>query len=328
MAGRPQKGRYREFYQCDADIIGSDSLLNELELIQVFDEVLTKLGLSDFTIKFNNRKILSGIAEVIGRAEMLTSITIAMDKLDKIGKEKVLYEMRQQGISQEELKKLEPVFDLNQADNETTLDRLKDYLKDSKSGIRGIDEITEVLDYLKAAPLSKAKLELDVTLARGLNYYTGAIFEVVAGGVKMGSICGGGRYDDLTGIFGLKGMSGVGISFGADRIYDVMEELSLFPPSVSNSTKMLLVNFGEKECKELLPLLVELRKAGIAAELYPDAAKLGKQFKYADQKKIKWVIIAGEEERKKGMVQLKNMTNGEQEEVNPDELKEKLKKHG
>ena len=310
-ADRPQKGRYREFYQCDADIIGSDSLLNEVELIKIFDEVLSELGLQDFSIKMNNRKILSGIAEVIGRPDKIVDITVAIDKLEKIGIEKVNEELSQKGLSDVEINQIQPLFELN-GDNDLVINKLKEYLEVSKVGLEGIAEIEKILATVNCWSLKKAKLEVDVTLARGLDYYTGAIFEVVSNEVKMGSICGGGRYADLTGIFGLKDMSGVGISFGADRIFDVMEELKLFPEKLSQSTKLLFINFGEKEENYVLPLLEKAREQGIRAELYPDAAKMKKQMKYADQKEIPYVIMVGEEEMKSGQLTLKNMKSGEQ----------------
>ncbi len=318
-ADRPQKGRYREFYQCDADIIGSDSLLNEVELIKIFDEVLSELGLQDFSIKMNNRKILSGIAEVIGRPDKIVDITVAIDKLEKIGIEKVNEELSQKGLSETEINQIQPLFELN-GDNDLVISKLKEYLKSSEVGLEGIAEIEKILATVNCWSLKKAKLEMDVTLARGLDYYTGAIFEVVSNEVKMGSICGGGRYADLTGIFGLKDMSGVGISFGADRIFDVMEELKLFPEKLSQSTKLLFINFGEKEENYVLPLLEKAREQGISAELYPDAAKMKKQMKYADQKEIPYVIMVGEEEMKSGQLTLKKMKSGEQSRLDFTEI--------
>jgi len=313
-ADRPQKGRYREFFQCDADIIGSNSLLNELELIQIFDEVLSNLGLSDFSIKINNRKILSGIAEVIGRPDQIVDLTIAIDKLDKIGKENVLKELQSKGFKDADITQIEPLFALD-GTNAEILQMLEDYLKDSDIGLKGIEELKEVLSYFNQIRLKRAKIEVDVTLARGLDYYTGAIFEVISNEVKMGSICGGGRYDDLTGIFGLKDMSGVGISFGADRIYDVMEELKLFPEKLISSSQVLFVNFGKKEELYILPILKQFRENSINAELFPEAAKLAKQMKYADKKQIPYVILIGEEEMNNETLTVKEMNSGHQDKM-------------
>ncbi|MEQ8910155.1 MAG: histidine--tRNA ligase [Vicingaceae bacterium] len=324
-ADRPQKGRYREFYQCDADIIGSDSLLNEVELIKIFDEVLSQLGLQDFSIKMNNRKVLSGIAEVIGRPDKIVDITVAIDKLEKIGIEKVNEELSQKGLSENEIDQIQPLFELK-GDNDQVISKLKDYLKTSDVGQEGIAEIEKILRTVNCWSLKKAKLEVDVTLARGLDYYTGAIFEVSSNEVKMGSICGGGRYADLTGIFGLKDMSGVGISFGADRIYDVMEELALFPNQLSQSTQLLFINFGEKEENYVLPLLEKAREKGIRAELYPDSAKMKKQMKYADQKHIPFVVLIGEEEMKSGQLTLKEMESGTQSSMDFTEILNKIPK--
>ncbi|MBL4709626.1 MAG: histidine--tRNA ligase [Flavobacteriales bacterium] len=324
-ADRPQKGRYREFYQCDADIIGSDSLLNEVELVKLFDGVLSDLGFKDFSIKLNNRKILSGIAEVIGRPEMIIPITVAIDKLEKIGLEKVKEELSQRGISEEELNLIQPLFEIK-GDNVQKLTQLSEFLKDSDIGLKGIEEVQFILSTIDALGLKKATLEVDVTLARGLDYYTGAIFEVVTNEAKMGSICGGGRYADLTGIFGLKNMSGVGISFGADRIYDVMEELGLFPESSSAGTKVFFVNFGEKEAAFALSLLQQLREAGIRVELYPDTAKMKKQMKYANDKQIPFVVMIGDEEMSSGELSLKNMESGEQSKVTVEELIKAVRK--
>lgn len=322
-ADRPQKGRYREFYQCDADIIGSDSLLNEVELIKIFDEVLTNLGMQDFSIKMNNRKVLSGIAEVIGRPEKIVDITVAIDKLEKIGRDKVNEELLQKGLTDKEIEQIQPLFELK-GDNKEVLQRLKSYLQNSEVGLEGIVEIEKILEVIGFWSLNKAKVEVDVTLARGLDYYTGAIFEVVSNEVKMGSICGGGRYADLTGIFGLANLSGVGISFGADRIYDVMEELKLFPTKLSQGTQLFFVNFGHKEEAYVLPLLQKAREKGIRAEIYPEAAKMKKQMKYADQKNIPYVVVVGEEEMKSGRLSFKNMQSGEQEKVNFNELIERI----
>jgi len=322
-ADRPQKGRYREFYQCDADIIGSDSLLNEVELIKIFDEVLTNLGMQDFSIKMNNRKVLSGIAEVIGRPEKIVDITVAIDKLEKIGRDKVNEELLEKGLTEKEIEQIQPLFELK-GDNKEVLQRLKSYLQNSEVGLEGIVEIEKILEVIGFWSLNKAKVEVDVTLARGLDYYTGAIFEVVSNEVKMGSICGGGRYADLTGIFGLQNLSGVGISFGADRIYDVMEELKLFPTKLSQGTQLFFVNFGHKEEAYVLPLLQKAREKGIRAEIYPEAAKMKKQMKYADQKNIPYVVVVGEEEMKSGRLSFKNMQSGEQEKVNFNELIERI----
>ena len=318
-ADRPQKGRYREFYQCDADIIGSDSILNEVELVKLFDEVLSNLGMKSFSIKLNNRKILSGIAEVIGRPEMIIPITVAIDKLEKIGLEKVNEELSQRGLSKDELEKIQPLFKI-QGSNDEKLNQLSSFLKDSEIGLKGIEETKFILDTVNSLGLNKAILEIDVTLARGLDYYTGAIFEVVSNEAKMGSICGGGRYADLTGIFGLKNMSGVGISFGADRIYDVMEELSLFPESATATTQVLFINFGEKEAGYCLNALQQLRAENIRAELYPDASKMKKQMKYANDKKIPFVVMVGEDEMNSGQLSLKNMESGEQTTVDISKL--------
>jgi len=318
-ADRPQKGRYREFYQCDADIIGSDSLLNEIELVKLFDEVLSNLGLKSFTIKLNNRKILSGIAEVIGRSEMIVPITVAIDKLEKIGLEKVNEELTQRGLSDMELNKIQPLFKIK-GSNDEKLGQLAEFLKDSEIGLKGIEETRFILNTVYSTGLNKANLEVDVTLARGLDYYTGAIFEVVSNEVKMGSICGGGRYADLTGIFGLPNMSGVGISFGADRIYDVMDELKLFPESARVATQVLFINFGYKEAAYCLKVLQVLRGKCIRTELYPDAAKMKKQMKYANDKRIPFVVMVGEDEMNSGQLSVKNMENGEQSKVSVSEL--------
>jgi histidyl-tRNA synthetase len=318
-ADRPQKGRYREFYQCDADIIGSESLLNEVELVKLFDEVLSNLGLKSFSIKLNNRKILSGIAEVIGRPEMIIPITVAIDKLEKIGLDKVNEELSQRGLSADELEKIQPLFKI-EGSNDEKLAQLSKFLKDSEIGLIGIEETKFILDTVDSLGLTIASLEVDVTLARGLDYYTGAIFEVVSNEAKMGSICGGGRYADLTGIFGLKNMSGVGISFGADRIYDVMEELNLFPESANVTTQVLFINFGDKEASYCLKALQKLRVEGIRAELYPDPAKMKKQMKYANDKKIPFVVMVGEDEMNSGQLSLKNMESGEQSKISLSEL--------
>ncbi len=323
-ADRPQKGRYREFYQCDADIIGSESLLNEVELIKLFDGVLSELGLQDFSIKINNRKILSGIAEIMGRSEMIVPITVAIDKLDKVGIEGVKKELSGKGLTESEIQIIEPLFELI-GDNNKVISSLKLFLEKSDVGLEGIKELEYILSVVNQLTIKKAKIEVDVTLARGLDYYTGAIFEVVSNEVKLGSICGGGRYADLTGIFGLKNMSGVGISFGADRIYDVMNELALFPETLGAGTQVLFINFGDKEEEYVLPILQELRELGIRSELYPDTAKMKKQMKYADQKQIPFVVLVGEEEMKEGNLGLKNMNSGEQTKVNLQQLIEIVK---
>lgn len=323
-ADRPQKGRYREFYQCDVDVVGSNSLLNEVELIQIFDEVLTNLGLPDFSIKLNNRKILSGIAEVAGAAAQMMDMTIAIDKLDKIGVDGVEKELREKGFNDDQLKVINSVLNIS-GSNEEKLTQLKGILSASEIAVKGIEEVQYILTRVASVGLERAKLELDLTLARGLNYYTGAIFEVKANGVQMGSICGGGRYDDLTGIFGLPGLSGVGISFGADRIYDVMTELQLFPKEIGATTKLLFANFGETEEIYSLPILRQIRQAGINAEIYPEAAKMKKQFKYADDKKIPFVAIIGADEMANGTIALKNMQSGEQANVRLEELISQLK---
>lgn len=309
-ADRPQKGRYREFFQCDADVIGSNSLFNEFELISIIDQVFSKLGIS-ITVKLNNRKILAGIAEYIGFADKIIDITTAIDKLDKTGLEKVNQELLERGLSAEAVGALQPVLMLR-GDETQKLNKLRTVLAESPTGIKGINEINEVFSWLSNSSTS-CTVELDLTLARGLNYYTGAIIEVKADDVAMGSICGGGRYDDLTGIFGLPGMSGVGISFGADRIYDVMLELNLFPDEVLTFTQVLLVNFGIEEQKYAQKVLVELRKCGIRCELYPDSAKMKKQMQYADKNAIPFVLVIGQEEMQSGKLSLKDMRSGRQE---------------
>lgn len=308
-ADRPQKGRYREFYQCDADVIGSNSLLNEVELVQIIDEVFKRLDVK-VLIKLNNRKILAGIAEVVGESDRIVDITVAIDKLDKIGIDAVNEELGEKGVSEAAIVALQPILGLS-GSNEDKLDQLANILAASDKGKKGIEEIRTILEYLKTLELSTS-VELDLTLARGLNYYTGAIIEVKALNVQIGSICGGGRYDDLTGIFGLKEMSGVGISFGADRIYDVMTQLEVFPVDSIASTKVLFLNFGYNEGVFCLPLLQKLRMNGISAELFPDALKIKKQMSYADRKKIPFVVIVGETEIEAKEVTLKDMTSGEQ----------------
>ncbi len=316
-ADRPQKGRYREFYQCDADVVGSDSLLNEVELMQIVDTVFTKFGVR-VCIKINNRKILTGIAEVIGEAEKIVDITVAIDKLDKIGLEKVNEELRNDGISEEAIEKLQPIISLS-GSNEEKLEVISQVLAGSETGLKGVEETRFILDTLKGVGLNN-EIELDLTLARGLNYYTGAIFEVKALDIPMGSITGGGRYDNLTGIFGLPGLSGVGISFGADRIYDVLNALDLYPKEAVNSTQVLFINFGETETAYCLPIVGKLRQAGIRSEIFPDKAKMKKQMSYANAKNIPFVVLAGENEMAAGKVTLKNMESGEQTLVTVEEL--------
>jgi len=316
-ADRPQKGRYREFFQCDADIVGSDSLLNEVELIQIMDEVYQRFGIQ-VCIKMNNRKILSGIAEIIGEPDKIVDITVAIDKLDKIGLEKVNEELCSKGISKEAIAQLQPIILLS-GSNREKLATLKDVLQSSEIGIKGVEEIESILNKIDLLEI-QSELELDLTLARGLNYYTGAIFEVKALDVQIGSITGGGRYDNLTGVFGMPDVSGVGISFGADRIFDVLNQLNLYPQDSSQRTKVLFVNFGEKEENYILPLLTQLRKAGINAEIYPEAVKMKKQMSYADTNKIAYVAIAGEEEIKTNKISVKNMLTGEQQLVSIESL--------
>jgi len=322
-ADRPQKGRYREFYQCDVDVIGSDSLLNELELIQITYEIFEKLGLN-IVIKINNRKILSGIAEVVGEPEKITDICVAIDKLDKIGKEKVFEELQQRDISVEAIRKIEPLFDFS-GDNDKKLEFLSTFFAGNEIGMKGIQEFKTIFDYVQQLGLTPP--ELDITLARGLNYYTGAIFEVKTTDVSIGSISGGGRYDDLTGIFGLKNMSGVGISYGAERIYDVLEELKLFPTEIGTPIKVIFLNFGSQEELYALKGLEKLRKNGISAEIYPDNAKIGKQMNYANAKQIPFVVIAGEDEIKEHLFTLKNMTTGEQAKCTLPEIIEIVSKN-
>src|SRR3989339_2002814 len=316
-ADRPQKGRYREFFQCDVDVIGSTSLLNELELIQITDEVFKRLGI-DVTIKINNRKILSGIAEVVGHPEKLTDITIAIDKIDKIGLDEVKKELLERGIDQKAIDAIEPVLNLKGTTKEK-IEAMKPVLENSQTGMKGLEEIGRVFELVQLAGV-KQETELDLSLARGLNYYTGAIFEVKAKGVAIGSICGGGRYDDLTGIFGLPGVSGVGISFGADRIYDVLLALDKFPAEAAGGTKVLFANLGEKEQEFIIPILKHLRAQGVVAEIYTEVTKLKKQFDYADKRAIPYLVIVGEEEVSKGIVNLKELKTGEQVEITPAEL--------
>ncbi|MBO4641780.1 MAG: histidine--tRNA ligase [Bacteroidaceae bacterium] len=319
-ADRPQKGRYREFYQCDADMVGSDSLLNEVELMQIVDTVFTRFGIR-VCIKINNRKILSGIAEIIGEAEKIVDITVAIDKLDKIGLDNVNAELRENGISEEAIEKLQPIIQLS-GTNAEKIATMRQVLCQSEIGLKGIEEVEYVLSKLTDL---QAQVELDLTLARGLNYYTGCIFEVKALDVEIGSITGGGRYDNLTGIFGMPGISGVGISFGADRIYDVLNQLNLYPKEVTTDTQLLFINFGSIETDYCLPILAKARAAGIRSEIYPDAAKMKKQMQYANQKQIPYVALAGETEIAAGKITLKNMQTGEQTLVSPQDLIAKIK---
>ena len=331
-ADRPQKGRYREFYQCDADVVGSDSLLNEVELMQIIDTVFSRFGIR-VQIKINNRKILSGIAEVIGAADKIVDITVAIDKLDKIGIDNVNAELREDGLTEEQIAKLQPIIMLS-GTNEEKLETIAEVLKDSETGLKGVEELRYILGVLGGNQNSqfsvencqlKNELQLDLTLARGLNYYTGAIFEVKALDVQIGSITGGGRYDNLTGIFGMPGLSGVGISFGADRIYDVLNQLDLYPKESVNATQMLFINFGEKETAYCLPFINKVRQEGIRAEIYPDAAKMKKQMSYANAKQIPFVVLAGENEMTAGKLTLKNMETGEQQLLTVEEVIDKVK---
>jgi len=324
-ADRPQKGRFREFFQCDADVVGSKSLWQEVEFVQLYDEVFANLGLDGVTIKINNRKILSGIAEVIGAKEKLIDFTVALDKLDKIGEEKVKEEMLAKGIPQEGINKLQPLFNIKGSFKEQ-IGELKIILATSEEGAKGIEELEFINNAIQTLELKSAKLQLDVTLARGLNYYTGAIFEVSApDAVSMGSIGGGGRYDDLTGVFGMKGVSGIGISFGLDRIYLVLEELGLFPKTALKNTEVLFINFGQNEALYSLKAIQELRDSGIKAELYPDDVKMKKQMNYANKREIPFVVLVGEEELKNKLFTLKNMVSGDQEKLSLEELSARLK---
>lgn len=316
-ADRPQKGRYREFYQCDADVVGSDSLLNEVELMQIVDTVFSKFGVR-VQIKINNRKILTGIAEVISEKDKIVDITVAIDKLDKIGLDNVNAELRENNISEEAIEKLQPVIKL-EGTNEEKLAVIAELLKDSETGLKGVEETRFILDMLKTSGL-KNEIQLDLTLARGLNYYTGAIFEVKALDVQIGSITGGGRYDNLTGIFGMPGLSGVGISFGADRIYDVLNALDLYPKESVQGTQLLFINFGEKETAYCMPIIAAARQAGIRAEMYPDNAKMKKQMSYANAKSIGFVALAGESEIEADKITLKDMATGNQQLVTAEEM--------
>ena len=314
-ADRPQKGRYREFYQCDADVVGSDSLLCEVELMQIVDTVFQRFGIR-VCIKINNRKILSGIAEMIGEADKIVDITVAIDKLDKIGLDAVNDELRKSGISEEAIQKLQPIINLS-GTNAEKIATMRQVLAGIEVGQKGVDEVEYVVSKLTNL---NSQLELDLTLARGLNYYTGCIFEVKALDVEIGSITGGGRYDNLTGIFGMPGLSGVGISFGADRIYDVLNQLELYPEAVTTATQILFINFGEKETDYSLPIVALLRKQGIRCEIYPDSAKMKKQMQYANQKAVPFVAMTGETEMAEGKVMLKNMLTGEQKLLLPEEI--------
>jgi histidyl-tRNA synthetase len=322
-ADRPQRGRYREFYQCDADVVGSDSLLNEAEFVMIYDEALSKLGLKDFTIKLNNRKILSGIANIIDKNDNIIDLTVAIDKIDKIGLDGVIKELLEKGFTQADIEKIKPVI-LLQGSNEAKLASLRDALAKSEIGLKGCDEIETVLNYIADSPLKTTNLELDITLARGLNYYTGAIFEVKTNEVAMGSIGGGGRYDDLTGMFGLKGLTGVGISFGADRIYDVLEELNLFPATTNQSTQVLICCFDAEGEKFALPILRKLRESNINSELYPAGTKIKKQLDYANAKQIPYTIMIGSDEMQNGLLTFKDMTSGLQEKLSAEQIIKKL----
>jgi histidyl-tRNA synthetase len=317
-ADRPQKGRYREFYQCDADVVGSDSLLNEAELVQIVDEVFARFGVN-VTLKVNNRKILSGIAEIVGELDRLTDITVAIDKLDKIGIDNVNAELREDGLSEQQIEKLQPII-LLEGTNEEKLATIAEVLKDSETGKKGVEETRFILGTLSSLGSLNNEIVLDLTLARGLSYYTGAIFEVKALDTPMGSISGGGRYDNLTGIFGMPGLSGVGISFGVDRIYDVLNALDLYPKDSLTTSQILFINFGDKETAYCMPIVAKVRAAGIRAELYPDATKMKKQMSYANAKMIPYVALAGDSEMAEGKITLKNMATGEQQMVAPEEL--------
>ena len=321
-ADRPQKGRYREFYQCDADVVGSDSLLNEVELMQIVDEVFTRFGIR-VCIKINNRKILTGIAEIIGEADKIVDITVAIDKLDKIGLDKVNDELRAVGLSEEAVEKLQPIIALS-GSNEEKLETMRRVLAESETGLKGVEEVAFVLETLKNSQLHN-EIELDLTLARGLNYYTGCIFEVKALDVQIGSITGGGRYDNLTGIFGMPGLSGVGISFGADRIYDVLGQLDLYPQETQSGVQLLFINFGAAEAAHCLRLAAQARLAGIATEVYPDSVKMKKQMSYANAHNVPYVALVGETEMAEGRITLKNMTTGEQQSLTIEEAVKAIK---
>ena len=320
-ADRPQRGRYREFYQCDVDVIGSDSLLNEFELIRIMDQVFSVLGLK-VVIKMNNRKVLAGIVEVIGEPDRMIDVTVAIDKLEKVGLEKVMLELEQKGLKRDSIKRLAPVLQM-EGSSLKKMKFLEGYLEGSHIGEEGLSEISQLFGLMENDP-AEAEFELDLTLARGLNYYTGSIFEVKSVEVQIGSICGGGRYDDLTGIFGLDGVSGVGVSFGADRIYDVLLQLDRFPRKDEMDTQLLFVNFGQREAQHIFPILGQLRKNGIASELYPDVVKMKKQMSYANARKIPFVALVGEQEIEDGVVTLKEMETGNQERLTPDQLVDRL----
>ena len=320
-ADRPQRGRYREFYQCDVDVIGSRSLINEYELVRIMDEVFGQLGLK-VVIRVNNRKVLAGIVEVIGEMDRMTDITVAIDKLEKVGLEKVIQELEQKGVGKEALDKLEPVLKKEGSGLEK-LAFLETILQDSDTGMEGLADVKQLFLFMEPAPIN-APVEFDMTLARGLNYYTGSIFEVKSAEVEIGSICGGGRYDDLTGIFGLEDVSGVGVSFGADRIYDVMEQLDRFPRRGEMETRVLFVNFGDPEAQYIFPVLDQLRQKGIACELYPDAVKMKKQMGYANSRNIPYVALVGEQEMSEGVITLREMETGNQERLTPDHMAERL----
>jgi histidyl-tRNA synthetase len=323
-ADRPQAGRYQEFYQCDADVVGSDSLVFEVDFIQLFDEVLSKLNIPQVSIKINNRKILTGIAEVSGESDKIVPITVAIDKLDKIGLDGVLKELSEKGVSATGIEKIRPLFEIT-GSTEERLSQMKDYLAISEVGLEGINELEYLFDATENLGLRDTTVEFDVTLARGLNYYTGAIFEVKCGATSIGSICGGGRYDDLTGIFGMKNMSGVGVSFGADRIYYVLEELDLFPKSVDSRLDLLFINFGDEEAAYCMSVVKQMREAGISCELYPKSAKMNKQMKYANDRGVKYVALVGKNEMEQGVLRVKNMDTGEQEDIQSDALVNHLK---
>lgn len=322
-ADRPQKGRYREFYQCDADVVGTESLICESEIVLMIAEVFQKLGIVDYTVKVNNRKILQGLSELTGLKNKESDFCVAIDKLDKIGKDKVLEELVEKGFASDSLKNIDPLFNMK-GSNEEKLGTLRSLLKDSPSGLQGIDELEEVFNYLQGFEADTTRVDFDVTLARGLTYYTGAIFEVKVNNVKIGSVSGGGRYDNLTGVFGLDGVSGVGFSFGVDRIYDVMEELALFPAASNISTDLMIINFDQESVKHALPILSQLRAADIKSEIYPDSAKLKKQMNYADKKNIPYVLIIGSEEIQLKKYTLKNMYSGEQDSIEVKEIIQKI----
>lgn len=322
-ADRPQKGRYQEFFQCDADVVGSDSLLHEVDFVLIFNEVLRNFNIPNFSIKLNNRKVLAGVAEVIGESEKLVKITVAIDKLDKIGVEGVQNELKNIGLSDEVINKLDPLFNLS-GGFDSKMDQMTSFLADSEIGMKGLEELKFVYSKLDSIGFDFSVLDFDVTLARGLNYYTGCIFEVGVSDVQIGSICGGGRYDDLTGVFGMKGLSGVGISFGADRIFDVLEELNLFPSTINQGSQILFINFGGDEEAFSFESVFKLRSAGIKAELYPDAVKMKKQMKFANDKSVPFVAMAGSEEIKTGSITVKNMETGDQESLSIEELIKKL----